>query len=619
MAIKGLLIIILGFFLAAPAHAQCSSPINSFPYLQDFELNDGGWVPENSLHWNYGSISGKPVISNAASGMRCWVAGSLSTNAYNAGVSALTSPCFDISSLSHPEVGFHIFWESERRFDGVSMQYSTNNGASWQVLGSINSNSNCEGENWFNQDPVNFLALPGWSGNVQPTSGSCQGGNGSGDWLNARHSLENLGATHIIFRFVFGAGTICNEYDGFAFDDFFIREAAPNAVDLFANCTGNLSASFNPSIQGCISSLTWNFGDPASGSANTSNQTNPSHQFSSGGEYLVTLSVDFNTGADMVDSLRITVLNIAGTVTQPLVCHGDHNGGISIAVDPAGTYSVLWNTSPPQTSYSISNLSAGTYTATVTGADVCASFITIPLNEPPALDAAINKRDAFCGNNNGRIEVQGSGGISPYQYQWTSGETSAVRTGLAPGAYQVNVSDANGCVYTSPSINISSIIRNIPVSLGKDTIICPGETLLLNPGPFTAYVWQDGSTAPFFKATESGNYKVTVTDSLGCRGTSDIDVLVDCPDIYFPSAFTPNGDALNNGFGPLGGIFLLREYSLNVYGRWGELIFSSGNPYEKWNGNYKSAQLPTGTYTWYATYRLRGTYFTKKGTVTIIR
>ena len=93
MAIKGVLIIILVFLLAAPAHAQCSSPINSFPYLQDFELNDGGWVPENSLHWNYGSISGKPVISTAASGTRCWVAGSLSTNSYNAGVSSLTSPC----------------------------------------------------------------------------------------------------------------------------------------------------------------------------------------------------------------------------------------------------------------------------------------------------------------------------------------------------------------------------------------------------------------------------------------------------------------------------------------------------------------------------------------------
>lgn len=618
MAIKGLFITFLIFYLAFNAHAQCSSPINSFPYVQDFELNDGGWIPENGLHWNYGIISGKPVITAAASGSRCWLAGSLNSNAYNAGVSTITSPCFDISSLIHPEVGFHIFWESERRFDGVSLQYSLNNGTSWQVLGSVNSNSNCEGENWFNQDPVNFIGLPGWSGNIQQTSGSCQGGNGSGDWLNARHSLEGISGT-IIFRFVFGAGTICNEYDGFAFDDFYIREAAPNSVDIFANCSGNLSASFNPSIQGCINSLTWNFGDPASGSANTSNETNPSHQFSAGGNYLITLTVDFITGADMIDSLRITVLSLTGSVTQPLLCKGDNNGAISVTVNPTGSYSVLWNTSPPQISNSISGLSAGSYTATVTGTGVCPSFVTVPLQEPSALQVNINKRDAFCGNNNGRIEISAAGGTAPYQYQWTSGETTNVRNNLAPGSYQFNIRDANGCMYSAPSITVATITKTLNINLGKDTIICPGEILILNPGVFASYTWQDGSTAQVYTASETGNYKVTVTDSLGCKGSGDIDVLVDCPDIYFPSAFTPNGDAINNSFGPLGGIFLLREYNFNVFGRWGQLVFSSTNPLEKWDGTFKSSQLPTGTYTWYATYRLRGTYFTKKGTVTIIR
>lgn len=619
---KGYCKIILGIFLmlfAENSFSQCATPINSFPFLQDFESNDGGWVPENSIHWNWGTISGKPVISAAASGVKCWVAGSLTTNHYNSGTSTLTSPCFDISSLAHPIVGFHIFWETEKRFDGASFQYSIDNGNTWNVLGSINSNQNCQGENWFNQDPVNFVGLPGWSGNIQPTTGSCQGGNGSGEWLNAKHSLEGLGGTVIIFRFVFGAGTICNDFDGFAFDDFYIREAPPNQASFTYACAGNLSASFTPSIDGCLTAVNWDFGDPGSGTNNTSNQTSPTHQFSAGGTYTVTLTVSFSTGADIIVSQTLTVLSLSTTVLQPLLCHGDQDGSISLVISPAGNYDIVWNTSPPQTDATISGLSEGTYVASVSGTGVCPSFISVPLSAPAQLQVTVTGSNAYCGHPNGKLHAVVTGGTAPYSYDWSIGSHGSSTPGVYQGNYSVFITDQHGCTVVSTPYHIQNINRIIKVDLGRDTSICPGQHLSLYPGIFSTYEWQDGSINSHFNATQTGQYTVTVGDSLGCSGTGSINIAVDCPDIFFPNSFTPNKDNLNDGFGPWGGLSQLRDYKLFVFGRWGELIFSAVDPYQKWDGTYKSSLLPSGTYTWYSTFQLRGVATFRKGTITILR
>jgi len=614
-----LFILVLFLLIADSALSQCATPINSFPYLQDFELDNGGWVRENDLHWSWGTISGKPVIHAAASGTKCWVAGSLTSNSYNSGTSAVTSPCFDISSLTHPEVGFHVFWETERRYDGATLQYSIDNGSSWSVLGSVSSNQNCQGENWFNQDPVDFVGMPGWSGNVQPTSGSCQGGNGSGMWLNAKHSLEGIGGSHVIFRFIFGAGTICNDFDGFAFDDFYIREAPPNNADFTSTCTGSLNASFTPSIDGCITAVNWDFGDPASGTGNASTQTTPVHQFSGGGTYNVTLTVSFNTGGDVVVSHPVTVLDISTQINQPLLCSGDANGSISLSINPPGSYDIVWNTSPPQTTTIISGLGAGTYIATVSGTNLCSSSISTTLTAPSPLQISTNVRDAYCNQANGFIITQVSGGTAPYQYQWNNGSHAESLIGIFPGTYELMVTDLQGCSIQSIPASIENINRTLTPNIGRDTSICPGQTLNLYPGSFATYLWQNGDTGSHFSVNQSGNYSVTVTDTLGCTGAAAISVQVDCPDVFFPNSFTPNNDWLNDGFGPWGGLNLLSEYRLNVFGRWGELIFTSTDPYKKWNGSYKSSLLPSGTYTWYATYRLRGIVNFRKGTITLIR
>jgi hypothetical protein len=232
MFVRFTFIIFLLLIKSIESDAQCVSGISTFPYNEDFETSNGGWVSGGAGNdWAWGTPN-KPVISAAAGGTKCWVVGGLTGSSYtNSEASWLQSPCFDFTALAAPYIEFKVFWEMEQRFDGASFQYSTDDGNTWQTLGSSSALVNCYNENWFNNSSITYLApltanKEGWSGNIQANSGSCAGGSGSGQWVTAKQAMGFLaGEPNVIFRFIFGAGTICNNYDGFSIDDIIIKEA----------------------------------------------------------------------------------------------------------------------------------------------------------------------------------------------------------------------------------------------------------------------------------------------------------------------------------------------------------------------------------------------------------
>lgn len=606
-------------------HAQCGTAINAFPYSETFEANNGNWTKSATLHWEWGTIvpGTKSVITAAGGGQKCWIVGGLSGKIYNGGLSYLQSPCFDFTNLSNPEISFKVFWETEQSYDGANLQYSIDQGATWLIVGSATSNSNCLATNWYNSSSVRFIGnTAGWSGSVQPGSGNCGSGGGSGQWLTAKHNLNLLaGKNKVIFRFAFGAGTVCNDYEGFAIDDVVIRQTPPASADFTYSCLGNNAVSFANVASLCQTGVSWNFGDPASGSANASTQTNPTHTFSAPGTYSVTLTVTYSNGSPSAITKTIVILGANSVITQPIRCHGDNNGSITVNVSGGnGTYFYNWNTNPAQNTSTISNLSAGTYTVNVSAIGACSTSSSITLVEPNAINIQAQINPETCQSHNGSIQTTVTGGTNAYAYTWSNSESTASIIGLAAGNYSLLVTDANGCSATSNNLQVTNI--NVPVqfSLGNDTTICTGETLLLSPGAFQQYLWQDNSAAPTYMATTSGNYFVEVTNAAGCKGSDTIQVTVQCVGIYFPSSFTPNADGLNDGFGPVGDLATLRDYRLYVYNRWGQLVFASYNPYEKWNGGFKSMKQEMGSFVWISSYRIAGgSKISKKGTLTILR
>ncbi|MEO6488901.1 MAG: gliding motility-associated C-terminal domain-containing protein [Ferruginibacter sp.] len=602
------------------ALSQCTTPISTFPYNEGFESTDGNWVPSSNIHWEWGQINSKPVITAAGAGSKCWIAGGLTGSSYNSGSSYLQSPCFDLSSLSIPQISFKVFWETERKYDGASIEYSTNGGSSWSVLGSINSNSNCSGQNWFNYAPVNFLGGPGWSGNIQPTSGSCQGTGGSAGWLTAKHTLSSIaGSNAVIFRFVFAAGTTCNNFDGFAIDDVNIGETPASGADFTYSCSGNNAVTFMSTSAPCKTSVSWDFDDTGSGANNISALDDPSHIFSAAGTYTVTLTTNFTSGPSIVVAKDITVVSVSALIDS-IDCNGSNAGSVTVSVNPAGSYSYTWNTNPVAVTPVISNLSAGTYTVIISGTNTCNTSLPVVVTEPAVLDIRPTVTDARCGFNNGSITTIISGGTPPYDYAWSNMAVTPSITSLAPGNYSLLLTDNKGCTAAANNLQVNNVVNNVSVILGADKFICPGQVVVLDPGIFSSYKWQDNSINRTFSVTQTGIYSVTVTDAGGCTGYGSIKVTVDCPEVYFPSAFTPDGNTTNDGFGALGSLSTINNYKLDIYGRWGEIVFNTNDPFKKWDGTYKGKLVSTQSFVWIATYSL-GSYLpeTRRGTVLLIR
>lgn len=620
--------------------AQCGAPINAFPYNEGFEATNGNWVPGGTASdWAWGTPA-KPVINSAASGTKCWIVGGLSGSGYNnAEASWLQSPCFDFSSLQYPYISFSVFWEMERRFDGASFQYSTDLGVSWVNVGTVNDPVNCLNDNWFNFSPVTYLnglatGGAGWSGNVQPNSGSCAGGGGSGRWVTAQHTLANLaGVPNVIFRFVFGAGTQCNNYDGFAVDDIIIGEAPPNNASFIFSCLNSTTVNFTNTSALCPA-VTWDFGDPASGPTNnTSTLPNPVHAYSGPGTYTVTLNATGPGNAPSVTSQTITILGLTTSVVSGNNCFGDNNGSAAVTVIPstAAPFFYNWNTIPPQTGSTVTGLAAGTYTVTVSALNSCASTATVVVSGPPALSHTLNIVQPGCSATTGTATITETGGTPPYTYAWSpSGGTGATATGLTPGLYTVTVTDSKSCVESINVLIATATPPAISITNKKDAS-CFGlsdgsATVVANGGnaPYS-YTWNTVPAQNTATATKlaAGNYVVTVTDNNGCSASTGVQIneptAGSCGDVFFPNAFTPNGDAKNPDFGALGNISAISDYLLLVYNRYGELVFYTRNPIVKWNGMYKGKQL-TGTYVWSATFTYKGTIKrVEQGSVMIIR
>jgi hypothetical protein len=218
----------------AITHKLFSVPTLTPPYTEQFIAGDGLWTGygQNSS-WNWASPSGSE-IKTAYAGTKAWF-----TNAagpYNALESSwLESPCFNFSSIENPVIEFYLNTHTETGQDGLSIQYTTDEGANWQLLSPL-STSLAWG--WIKQDvPVsalnNAFATPyGWHGH-------------SNKWNRVRAVLgaEVSGKSKIKFRLVFASdNNRVSEFDGIGFDAFSLF-SAPHDVGVAAvvspqdNCT----------------------------------------------------------------------------------------------------------------------------------------------------------------------------------------------------------------------------------------------------------------------------------------------------------------------------------------------------------------------------------------------
>jgi gliding motility-associated-like protein len=545
------------FLTIVQVNSQC---IAVYPYHEDFELNNGGWISGGTANdWAWGSPA-KAVISNAGNGAKCWISGGLAGNFYNLNERAyVVSPCFDFSLLAHPYVRFKTYWETENHFDGAGFQYSINNGATWVNVGSANPANNCYTANWFNYNNINHLstlATPkiGWSGNSLATVGTCQGGSGSFGWVLAKHCITNLaGQPSVLFRFVFGAGSACNNFNGFAFDDFYIEECPPITANYNYTCIGNGNFSFSDSSLNCPETWAWNFDDPTSAS-NSSALQNPSHTFANAGTYNVQLIINNScAGADTIIK-TIYVLGLTATA-QNTTCNQLANGSATATlIGNNGLATFQWNSTPMQFTSTATNLPAGTYTVIANQINTCSASYSVTINSPSSLVVNSITTNSICTASNGTATISCSGASPSYTYTWVPNvSTSNTATNLAAGNYIVYITDANNCI-DSTLINIDTTNNSLTISNITTPAICTANngTATLNViGGTAAYTYNwlpNVSTTSIATGLAPANYKIIVSDINGCVDSQTI-VITNSPGnvllLVTPTNITCNGS--NNG------------------------------------------------------------------------
>jgi len=201
---------------------------------------------------------------------------------------------------------------------------------------------------------------------------------------------------------------------------------------------------------------------------------------------------------------------------------------------------------------------------------------------------------------------------------WNTGDTSKTIAVDKSGTYWVHTVDTNNC-RGADTVTIT-VKPEIAVHLARDTAICSQASITLNATvPGATYQWQDGSRDSILTVTEPGLYWVMVSKD-GCS-VKDTSFVRDCStSVYFPEAFTPNGDGLNDYFRPIGP--LLSKFTLTIFNRWGQQVFNTNNQETSWDGTFKGSPCPAGVYTYIATYELLyepGNTGKVHGNVTLIR
>jgi gliding motility-associated-like protein len=195
----------------------------------------------------------------------------------------------------------------------------------------------------------------------------------------------------------------------------------------------------------------------------------------------------------------------------------------------------------------------------------------------------------------------------------------------SPGSYMVKAVIYDRCLtdttFATVTIQPDKSVR-VPEFI-KDSSVCIGAQLSLDATTAfaTTYRWENGLIYPNRTIDQEGSYQVTVMNDCSIDHKSFDVVYKECEcSVFIPTAFTPNGDALNDVFKPVFRCFV-KDYRLKIFNRYGEMIFETRQINTGWNGKIGGSPLSTGIYIWTLQYKNPNTdeFITKKGTLTLIR
>ena len=442
--------------------------------------------------------------------------------------------------------------------------------------------------------------------------------------------LANLSAASYVFAATDNFG--CTKTDTFALEN------PPTITALFdpilPSCYGDSTGSITVSAAG-------GWGDYEYDWLNPLNEIGVNDSVISNilsGNYLVKIT----DGAGCTKHFPVVLEGPDSISISPIItnnsCNATMNAGIAISVTggtPAYSYQWLENGVDYATTQNIDSLTADNYELIVTDSLSCvqSSGIMEVITPDPLSFTVLSSQDNLCTNSNtGALFLQGSGGTFPYQYSIDGGSlgNASFFDGLDEGEHTFTINDTNNCS-TDSLITVHSeyeLIADFGLAYTNPYIDWPisfNDSSLATD--ITSWFWELGNGASIqgqnseFTYRTPGLYPITlkITNEVGCEAIK-IDTLIieKGYKLTMPSAFTPNGDALNDVFKASHENII--QTTLQLYNKYGALVFESTDLNAEWNGDLKDTPLPQDSYLYVIEYVAEsGVARTERGRFTLLR
>lgn len=385
--------------------------------------------------------------------------------------------------------------------------------------------------------------------------------------------------------------------------------------------------------------VNWSPNGSAQSIGNTGNFTIPNLP---AGTYTITLTDSKGCTAQAQVTLSAPPCNLNVDIASARAnCESSHLN--TTVTGGTGPFQYAWNPNRFSGQANPRNAAPGTYQLTVTDATGCTARDSIVVvADPLALQVDFGVLNPPCPGDFGVFFIRTiAGGQGPFVLslsgrnpQRFNNPPLSVRD-LTPGTFNLQITNASGCsMDTSITINPA---RNLSLELGQDTTLRRGAKITFKPNvnfnpvqinwsPSEGLTGAEGLNAqaePAFTTT----YTLLLSDSSGCEISDKIQVLVaGQAEAYFPTAFSPNGDDVNDYFTAFANEEDIEalEY-LRIFDRWGNLVFEGTNiPLNDlskgWDGTSKGQLSPIGLYVFSSVVRLKnGSTYQKAGEVNLVR
>ncbi|MCX6311530.1 MAG: PKD domain-containing protein [Bacteroidetes bacterium] len=399
-------------------------------------------------------------------------------------------------------------------------------------------------------------------------------------------------------------------------------------------CVGDC-INFTDQSNNSPTSWTWTFAGASTGSSTQQNPTNICYP--AAGTYAVTLVATNANGNGTLTKTGYIVVN------PPPTANAGPNASICSGQQTTlnGTGGLTYNWMPGNLSGNsviVTPTTTTTYTLTVTDANGCTatSMVTITVSVCSLPTAALNVSDnMICESSCVNFTDMSTG--TPTGWSWSfPGATPATSTLQnptnicynTPGNYSVTLISTNAFGSDTIVMNNYMVVgAQNNVDAGAYVTIAIGNSTTLNAsGGVGTYSWSPATglsctscQSPLASPTVTTTYTVSYTNAFGCMSTDTVTVdVIIAYSIFIPSAFSPNGDNVNDILWVRGAG--IKTLNFVVYDRFGEKVFESSNINDGWDGTFHGKDMNTGIYVWYVNADFYdGTTQTLKGDVSLVR